>query len=65
MSAYFTLAVSAATPEGCAALTGRALAVDPAVLPVAGPAAVAWRSPDGRAAVVHWGMPAEIGRAHV
>ena len=61
MSAYFTLAVSAATPEGCAALTGRALAVDPAVLPVAGPAAVAWRSPDGRAAVVHWGMPA--GRA--
>jgi Asparagine synthase len=58
VSAYFTLAVSAATPEGCAALTGRALAVDPAVLPVAGPAAVAWRSPDGRAAVVHWGMPA-------
>ena len=58
MSAYFTLAVSAATPEGCAALTGRGLAVDPAVLPVPGPAAVAWRSPDGRAAVLHWGVPA-------
>jgi asparagine synthase (glutamine-hydrolysing) len=52
---YFTLAVSAATPEGCAALTGRALAVDPAVMPVPGPAAVAWRSPDGRAALLHWG----------
>jgi hypothetical protein len=58
VSAYFTLAVSAATPEGCAALTGRGLAVDPALLPVPGPAAVAWRSPDGRAAVVHWGVPA-------
>lgn len=55
---YFTLAVSAATPEGCAALTGRALAVDPSVMPVPGPAAVAWRSPDGRAAVLHWGVVA-------
>ena len=54
---FFTLGVSAATPEGCAALTERALAADPAVLPVPGPAAVAWRSPGGRAAVVHWGVP--------
>jgi hypothetical protein len=55
---YFTLGVSAATPEGCAALTERALAVDPSVLPVPGPAAVGWRSPDGRAALLHWGEAA-------
>lgn len=52
---FFTLAVSAVTPEGCAALTGRALAVDPSVMPVPGPAGVAWRSADGRAALLHWG----------
>ena len=52
---YFTLAVSAATPEGCAALTDRARITDLAVMPVPGPAAVAWRSPDGRAALLHWG----------
>ena len=52
---FFTLAVSAATAEGCTALTGRALDVDPSVMPVPGPAAVAWRSADGRAALLHWG----------
>jgi hypothetical protein len=52
---FFTLAVSAATAEGCAALTGRALDVDPSVMPVPGPATVAWRSGDGRAALLHWG----------
>ena len=52
---FFTLAVSAATAEGCAALTGRALDVDPSVMPVPGPATVAWRSADGRAALLHWG----------
>jgi Asparagine synthase len=52
---FFTLAVSAATPEGCAALTERALAVDPSVMPIPGPAEVAWRSPDGRAALLNWG----------
>jgi Asparagine synthase len=52
---FFTLAVSAATPEGCTALTERALAVDPSVMPVPGPATVAWRSADGRAALLHWG----------
>ncbi len=52
---FFTLAVSAATAEGCAALTRRALDVDPSVMPVPGPAAVAWRSADGRAALLHWG----------
>ena len=52
---FFTLAVSAATAEGCTALTGRALDVDPFVMPVPGPAVVAWRSADGRAALLHWG----------
>ncbi len=52
---FFTLAVSAATAEGCASLTGRALDVDPSVMPVPGPATVAWRSADGRAALLHWG----------
>ena len=58
---FFTLGVSAATPEGCAALTDRALAVDPSVMPVPGPAGVAWRSPDGRAALLRWGAAAETG----
>jgi hypothetical protein len=52
---FFTLAVSAATPEGCGALTERALAVDPSVMPIPGPAEVAWRSPDGRTALLNWG----------
>ena len=52
---FFTLAVSARTPEGCTALTERALAVDPSVMPMPGPASVAWRSADGRAALLHWG----------
>ena len=52
---FFTLAVSAATPEGCAALTERALAVDRSVMPIPGPAAVGWRSPDGRACLLRWG----------
>jgi hypothetical protein len=52
---FFTLAVSAATPEACAALTDRALTADPAVMPIPGPAVVAWRSPDRRAALLHWG----------
>jgi Asparagine synthase len=58
---FFTLAVSAATPEGCAALTERALAVDPSVMPVPGPASVAWRSADGRAALLHWGGAGDGG----
>jgi hypothetical protein len=57
---YFTLGVSAVTPERCAALTDRALAIDPAVMPVPGPAEVAWRSPDGRAALLRWGSAAAL-----
>jgi Asparagine synthase len=52
---FFTLAVSAATAEGCAALTERALAVDLSEMPAPGPASVAWRSADARAALLHWG----------
>jgi Asparagine synthase len=55
---FFTLGVSAASPERCAELTARALAADPSVMPVPGPAEVAWRSPDGRAAILHWGNTA-------
>jgi Asparagine synthase len=63
---YFTLGVSAATAESCAALTDRALAVAPSVMPVPGPAEVAWRSPDGRAALLHWGSigGATAGTSH-
>ena len=52
---FFTLAVSAETPALCAALTDRARIADPTVLPIPGPAAVVWRSPDGRASLLHWG----------
>jgi hypothetical protein len=54
---FFTLAVSAATPALCAELADRARVADPAVMPIPGPAVVAWRSPDGRAALLHWGGP--------
>jgi len=58
---YFTLAISAATRQTCAGLIAAALATDPRVLPVPGPAAVAWRAPDERAAVLRWGRPADHG----
>jgi hypothetical protein len=51
---YFTLAVSAATAANCAALVGAARDTDPRVMPVPGPARVAWRAPDERAAVLCW-----------
>ena len=54
---YFTLAVSAATAAGCAALVRAACDADPRIMPVPGPARTAWRAPDGRAAVLHWGAP--------
>jgi hypothetical protein len=52
---YFTLAVSAATPALCAALTDRARIADPAAMPVPGPPEVVWRASDGRAAMLRWG----------
>jgi hypothetical protein len=51
---FFTLAISAATPQTCTALTEAALAADAAVMPVPGAAGVAWRSPDGRCALLRW-----------
>ena len=57
----FTLGVSAVSRERCAELTDRALAADPSVMPVPGPAEVAWRSPDGRAALLRWGGAAGTG----
>jgi hypothetical protein len=58
---FFTLAVSAASPRLCAELADRARVADPAVMPIPGPAVVAWRSPDGRAALLHWGGPSGGG----
>ena len=61
---YFTLAVCAATPEACAALTGAAERTDPRVMPIPGPARVAWRAPGGRAAMLHWGDAPSPGTSH-
>jgi len=57
---YFTLAISAATRDGCAGLVRQAQDTDPRAMPMPGPAQVAWRSPDGRAAMLSWGA---AGRA--
>jgi hypothetical protein len=61
---YFTLAVLAATREACAALTAVAERTDPRVMPIPGPARVAWRAPGGRAAVLHWGDAPSPGTSH-
>jgi hypothetical protein len=61
---YFTLAVSAATTEACAALAGAAERTDPRVMPIPGPARLAWRAPGGRAAVLHWGDGPGSGASH-
>jgi hypothetical protein len=61
---YFTLAVSAATREACAALAGAAERADPRVMPIPGPARVAWRAPGGRAVVLHWGGVPSPGTSH-
>ncbi|HEY1701371.1 MAG TPA: asparagine synthase-related protein [Trebonia sp.] len=59
---FFTLVVSAATPDKCAALTNRAGETDPALMPIAGSVTVTWRSADGRAAIIRWG-PGPAGNA--
>ncbi len=51
---YFTLAVSASTREGCAALVSAAIGADPRVMPIPGPPAIAWEASSGRAAVLRW-----------
>jgi asparagine synthase (glutamine-hydrolysing) len=60
---YFTLAISAASAASCAALTERALATDVGVMPIPGPASVAWRSADGRAVLLRWGADANAPSA--
>jgi hypothetical protein len=54
---YFTLAISAATPEACAGLVSAATGTDPRVMPIPGPPSVTWRAADERAALVCWGLP--------
>jgi asparagine synthetase B (glutamine-hydrolysing) len=53
---YFTLAIGAATPAACAALTRAALGTDPRSMPIPGPPRLTWQAPDERAAVLHWGL---------
>jgi hypothetical protein len=60
---YFTLAISAATRQRCAELIAAAQGTDPRILPIPGPAEVAWRAPDERAAVLRWGLAAGPGPA--
>jgi hypothetical protein len=60
---YFTLAISAATRERCAALVSAAASTDPRVMPIPGPPAVVWQ--DGPAAVLCWpGPDGTAGRSH-
>jgi hypothetical protein len=51
---YFTLGISAATRERCAALVGAATGTDPRVMPIPGPPTVAWQAPDERTAILCW-----------
>jgi Asparagine synthase len=51
---YFTLAISAATRQTCAALVGAATSTDPRVMPIPGPPVVAWQAPDEQTALVCW-----------
>ena len=60
---YFTLAISAATRERCAALVSVAASTDPRVMPIPGPPAVVWQ--DGPTAVLCWpGPDGPAGRSH-
>jgi hypothetical protein len=49
---YFTLAISAAARETCAALADAAIGTDPRVMPIPGPPAIVWQ--DDRTAVLRW-----------
>jgi hypothetical protein len=60
---YFTLAISAATRERCAALVSAAASTDPRVMPIPGPPAVVWQ--DGPTAVLCWpGPDGTAARSH-
>ena len=60
---YFTLAISAATRERCAALVSAAESTDPRVMPIPGPPAVVWHN--GPTAVLCWpGPDGTAARSH-
>ncbi len=60
---YFTLAISAATRERCAALVSAAEGTDPRVMPIPGPPAAVWQ--DGPTAVLCWpGPDGTAARSH-
>ena len=62
---YFTLAISAATRERCAALVSAAASTDPRVMPIPGPPALIWQAEDGRSAMLCWpGDDRTAGRSH-
>ena len=61
---YFTLAISAASRERCAALISAAQDTDPRVMPIPGPVRVGWRAPDERTAILHWGSQGSSGTSH-
>jgi hypothetical protein len=66
---FFTLAISAATRERCAALVSAAASTDPRVMPIHGPPDVAWRASDERSAVLCWpggerGAHSTLARSH-
>jgi hypothetical protein len=62
---FFTLAISAATRERCAALLSAAEGTDPRVMPIPGPPAVVWRESGERAAVLCWPAPSvTAARSH-
>ena len=60
---FFTLAVSAATPERLRGADRPRAGRGPVRDADSRPAEVAWRSPDGRAALLHWGDAGGRGRA--
>src|SRR6202030_1560205 len=63
---FFTLAISAATRERCAALVSAAASTDPRVMPIPGPPDVGWRASDERSAVLSWpgGEHSTAARSH-
>jgi hypothetical protein len=62
---YFTLAISAATRETCAALVSAATATDPRTMPIPGPPVLVWQAEDGRTAVLVWpGAEPAAARSH-
>jgi hypothetical protein len=58
---YLTLAV---TGPSCRSVVDAALAVSPSVMPVPGPPGVAWRSADGRAALLTWPAVGSVTQSH-